>query len=246
MGLTRAQFNGLVRPITKDRVAKDPKGFSHVEAWDIRRHLIRLFGFGGWDFTVVTCECIAEWTHPPVNPNADPKHPDAKPRYSIGYRVIGRLTVRTADGETLCVYEDGATGDAMNQPSFGDAHDMALKTALSQALKRCAANLGDQFGLSLYNNGSADAVVLGSYVSPVKEASGDSADDAERGGDPAGADGAGSGNDGGPASGGGPGRDGETSGVRPGVQPGVHRGGGGDGAAQASRGGRGAPATAGR
>lgn len=59
----------------------------------------------------------------------------------------------------------------MNQPSLGDAHDQAMKTALSQGLKRCAANLGDQFGMSLYNGGSYDAVVLGTLAGPVVEGS---------------------------------------------------------------------------
>ena len=36
---------------------------------------------------------------------------------------------------------------------------MAIKTAESQAFKRCAINLGDQFGLSLYNNGGTASVV---------------------------------------------------------------------------------------
>jgi hypothetical protein len=36
---------------------------------------------------------------------------------------------------------------------------MAIKTAESQAFKRCAINLGDQFGLSLYNNGGTGSVV---------------------------------------------------------------------------------------
>jgi hypothetical protein len=51
-------------------------------------------------------------------------------------------------------------------PDFkrGDVHDMAIKTAESQALKRCATNLGDQFGLSLYRNGSADPVVTVTLV----------------------------------------------------------------------------------
>ena len=158
-GLSVRQYNGLLRPIDPKRVSKDPKGHAHVEAWDVRRHLIRLFGFGGWDFTVVTCECVSEVIHQPQEANG-------KPRYSIVYRVVGRLTIRTEDGAILCVYEDGATGDATNQPSLGDAHDMALKTAMSQALKRCAANLGDQFGLSLYNDGKTEAVVVGSYVAP--------------------------------------------------------------------------------
>ena len=36
---------------------------------------------------------------------------------------------------------------------------MAVKTAESDALKRAAINLGTQFGLSLYNNGSLKDVV---------------------------------------------------------------------------------------
>jgi hypothetical protein len=37
---------------------------------------------------------------------------------------------------------------------------MAIKTAESDALKRAAINLGDQFGLSLYNNGATAPVVI--------------------------------------------------------------------------------------
>jgi hypothetical protein len=60
--------------------------------------------------------------------------------------------------ETEKVIEDGATGSAQNLP-YGDAHDFALKNALSYALKRCAKSLGDQFGLSLYNMGQTEPVV---------------------------------------------------------------------------------------
>ena len=56
-------------------------------------------------------------------------------------------------------YTEWAAGDATN-PTLADAHDQAIKTAESQAFKRCAVNLGDQFGLSLYKNGSTDATVL--------------------------------------------------------------------------------------
>lgn len=46
-----------------------------------------------------------------------------------------------------------------NLPDPGEAHDMAVKTAESDAFKRAAINLGDNFGLSLYNNGSVAPVV---------------------------------------------------------------------------------------
>jgi hypothetical protein len=43
---------------------------------------------------------------------------------------------------------------------------MAIKTAESDALKRAAINIGDQFGLSLYNNGSTTPVVVKTLVAP--------------------------------------------------------------------------------
>jgi hypothetical protein len=62
----------------------------------------------------------------------------------------------TVNGEE---YAEWATGAAVNYPSRANAHDQALKTAQSQAFKRACVNLGDQFGLSLYNDGSTEAVV---------------------------------------------------------------------------------------
>jgi hypothetical protein len=41
---------------------------------------------------------------------------------------------------------------------------MALKTASSDAMKRCAINLGDQFGLGLYDNGSLEPIVKATLV----------------------------------------------------------------------------------
>jgi hypothetical protein len=69
-----------------------------------------------------------------------------------------RLTIFTGGLEDA-IYTEAAVGDSQNNPSRADAHDMAIKTAESQAFKRCAINLGDQFGLSLYNNGGTGSVV---------------------------------------------------------------------------------------
>jgi hypothetical protein len=44
---------------------------------------------------------------------------------------------------------------------------MAIKTAESQAFKRAAINLGDQFGLGLYNGGSTASTVKDTLVKPV-------------------------------------------------------------------------------
>lgn len=171
--LTEQQVGFLLRPISNNRV-RNLRGMSHLEAWDVRRQLIRIFGFEG--FTVETLGL--DLVHENGNPNYRKKNKAGEeygPTYTawtIVYRAQVRLTVKTADGRPIAMFEDAAAGDAVNQPSVGDAHDLAMKTALSQALKRCAVNLGDQFGLSLYNDGSQNAVVMRSLAymgDPVKE-----------------------------------------------------------------------------
>jgi len=135
----------LQQPINPSRVSKDGKGFSHVEAWDIRRTMNKIFGFGNWSMDTEHMELLFDVSE------ENPKKPGAM-RWSVGYRAQVTVTVGGA------TYTEWAAGDAIN-PVRGDAHDMAIKTAESQAFKRCAVNLGDQFGLSLYNNGSFAATV---------------------------------------------------------------------------------------
>ncbi|MFF5790217.1 Rad52/Rad22 family DNA repair protein [Streptomyces sp. NPDC012693] len=148
--LTAEQVTTLLAPINPTRVQTLNRQ-SHVEAWDVRRWLNRTFGFAGWSIETMELVCVSERE---INPG----------RWTVIYRAQVRLTVKTPDGRPLSWWEDAAMGDSRNQPSLGDAHDMAMKTSLSQALKRCAVNLGDQFGLSLYNDGSRRAVVQWSAV----------------------------------------------------------------------------------
>src|SRR5262249_46722113 len=84
-------------------------------------------------------------------------------RWNACYSASVKLTVRGGLWVTAqaphCEYEDAATGYAQNQ-TRGEAHDLALKSAVSTALKRAATSLGDQFGLSLYP-GSPKGIVRG-------------------------------------------------------------------------------------
>lgn len=141
--LTDRQYKLLTGPLDRGRV-KRLKGNDYLEQWDVRRWLIRVFGFGGWSFERVDCQLVKELEHRSGNAKDD------RPRWTVVYRYEGRLTVYSEDRLFLAVYEDAAIGDAQNQPILGEAHDQALKSAASGALKRCAVNLGDQFGLGLY------------------------------------------------------------------------------------------------
>lgn len=142
------QVEQLLKPINPARVSADGKGHAHLPQQDVIAHLIRVFGFGAFDVEVLSCEPVFEH-----------ERQDKPGRYDVCYRARVRLTVRNPAGETVCVYDDGATATAQNQ-ARGDAHDLAMKSALSGAKKRAAIHLGDQFGLSLYNGGSTNATVI--------------------------------------------------------------------------------------
>lgn len=153
MGFTPEQVDQLLQPINPSRVLADGKGNAHVSQQDVTAHLIRVFGFGNWDTELLSCDVVFE----------DPR--DGKGRFDVCYRATVRLTIKDSEGNEVCHYEDGSTGTAQNQKR-GDAHDLAMKSAISLALKRCAKSLGDQFGLSLYNKGQRAALVRGTIVHP--------------------------------------------------------------------------------
>lgn len=153
--LSAAQVEQLLKPINPARVSVRD-GMSHLEAYDVRAHLTRIFGFGRWSADLIDLTGLYE------SVSEDGK------RVSVGYRATMRLAVMTPDGTLLATYTEAAAGSATNFPisKRADAADFAIKTAESQALKRCAINLGDNFGLSLYQKGSREALVRRVLVMP--------------------------------------------------------------------------------
>lgn len=151
--LTDAQLAQLLKPINPKRVSQRD-GMSHLEAYDVRAHLDRVFGFARWSADVLDVTLLFE------QECMVGKAPNQRPGWRVGYRATVRLTVCAPDGTELATYTECATGDGtMPDSKRADAHDFAIKTSESQALKRCAINLGDQYGLSLYRKGSTAPLV---------------------------------------------------------------------------------------
>jgi recombination DNA repair RAD52 pathway protein len=158
--LTPAQVQQLLAPIKPIRVLKDPRGNDHVSQQDVTAHLTRVFGFGNFDTEVTCLELVFE--QPRLKVDEEVTHTT---RWDVCYRATFRLVVKNWDGSILATYEDASCGDAQNQ-NRQDAHDLAMKSAISTAKKRCCINLGDQFGLSLYNKGQRTALVRGTLIVP--------------------------------------------------------------------------------
>jgi hypothetical protein len=156
--LSPLQVRHLLQMVNALRV-QHANGRSNMAAYDIRAHMNRIFGFGRWSGEVTSMELVYE-AQATIGAQQ-------KPGYDVCYKAGYRLTVAAPDGTQLATYTEYAVGaQKMGVSSRGDCHDFAMKTAESQALKRAATNLGDQFGLSLYNKGSYDPIVMGTLVWP--------------------------------------------------------------------------------
>jgi recombination DNA repair RAD52 pathway protein len=164
MNLTPEQLDVLAAPIRPSRVAhrsQSGKQLSYLESWDVRAHLIRIFDYGNFDIETTDQHLVGvrEYTSSGDNP---------KPMVEAIWFAKVRLTIRDVDGARLCRYTESAVGSTSGPASMiGEHHDNAVKTAASDALKRCAINLGNQFGLSLYRDGSLADVIRQSVVRPA-------------------------------------------------------------------------------
>lgn len=149
------QIERLSAGLDPGRVQVHPEtGMAHLEQWDVRRTLNQVFGFCGWSDVLKSIDVAYEETLRPAGQNQPAN------AWLVVYRAVVRLEIRNRQGMLVGFHEDVATGESRSTTSPGAAHDLASKTAQSQALKRAAVNWGDQFGLSLYNSGSVLPVVV--------------------------------------------------------------------------------------
>lgn len=149
---SQRQLEQLLKPLNPQRIStldKAGQSLSYLNHADVRAHLTRVFGFGRWDSGVLDSQLLFE---------EETEGRDNKKRWYIGWRATVVLNVRAPDGSLIATYSETAIG-GNTQPQRHEASDMALKSAVSDALKRCAINLGDQFGLGLYDKTGNQAIV---------------------------------------------------------------------------------------
>lgn len=172
--LTPAQIRVLGAPLINKNRVKTRDDNSYLQAWDVKATLIRVFGWGGFSTEVLEAEIIA------IRENAGGtlghverfdrksngrqiKAGDAKTPQVIA-KVTMRLTLHNAGPAGQDVHHTEVAVGLNSQWDIGEACDTAMKSAESDALKRCAIFLGTQFGLSLYNDGDHADVVKSVFV----------------------------------------------------------------------------------
>ena len=106
---------------------------NYLEGWFVVSEANRIFGFDGWDRETVASQCV--WTK------------QLGMRFAAAYVARVRITVRA--GTNRIVREGSGSSESLAS-SPGEAHEVALKSAETDATKRALSTFGNAFGLSLY------------------------------------------------------------------------------------------------
>src|SRR6476659_10609400 len=106
----------------------------YVEGWHVIAEANRIFGFDAWDRRTLATRCV--WSGA------------AGVYHEAAYTAKVRVSVRAGD---ITIMREGSGSGEAKAPSPGQAHELALKGAETDATKRAIATFGNPFGLALYD-----------------------------------------------------------------------------------------------
>jgi hypothetical protein len=137
MAFSEAQVKSLEAKLdskhVKTRQVQDTV-LTYVEGWHVIAEANRIFGYDAWDRQTITTHCI--WSGM------------ANRHHAAAYSAKVRVCVRA--GAITIVREGCGSGEARGLTP-GEAHELALKAAETDATKRALATFGNPFGLALYD-----------------------------------------------------------------------------------------------
>jgi DNA recombination protein Rad52 len=139
MGFSAKQVQALKRNLDRRHVRTrqaNGRELSYIEGWHAVAEANRIFGFDGWSRETTESKCVLAREN----------------RGSFLAVYIARVRITVHAGRSTTIREGHGTGEGRG-PSPGEVHDIALKSAETDATKRALATFGKPFGLSLYGNG---------------------------------------------------------------------------------------------
>ena len=160
MSFTDKQKKSLDAPLARSNV-KQRKNYgggpelSYIEAWVAIAEANRIFGFDGWSRETTKIERVA------TTPYQNQKN--GNQMISVSYMARVRVTAGGVTREG-CGYGDGQA----KASQAGTAHELALKEAESDAMKRALMTFGNPFGLALYDKTQSNVVDIGNRLPKAK------------------------------------------------------------------------------
>jgi hypothetical protein len=137
MALTNSQVRQLTAKLDAKHVrTRNANGTNlhYVEGWHVIAEANRIFGHDAWDRRTLATRCV--WSGA------------SGQLYAAAYTAKVRVSVRA--GDIKIIREGSGTGEG-RAATPGQAHDLALKGAETDATKRALATFGNPFGLALYD-----------------------------------------------------------------------------------------------
>ena len=135
MAFTEAQLKNLEAKLdakyVRTRRAHDTT-LAYVEGWHVIAEANRIFGYDAWDRHTLSTRCV--WSE------------RGKP--SLCCCLHGK-SAHCCEGRLLTITREGCGSGEAKAPSPGEAHELALKAAETDATKRALATFGNPFGLAL-------------------------------------------------------------------------------------------------
>lgn len=141
------QIEELVKAINPDYVETKQR-LTYLAQHQARAEMNRIFGYGNWDVQAGDPTLIYEYTAKGSGQNA------SKDYWFVAYRIRVVVEIRDLWGMPVATYTGVHAEENAPQPNRGEAHALALTSVDSYAIRRALINLGDRFGLGLYNGGS--------------------------------------------------------------------------------------------
>ena len=128
----------------KQRKGGAGKSLSYIEAWHAIDEANRIFGYDRWNRHLIRLECVEA-----------SERGDGKKGYMAHYIATVRIEVQHPEGLGKTIFRDGTGYGNSYGFTQGEAHEVAVKEAESDAMKRALMTFGNPFGLALYDKAQA-------------------------------------------------------------------------------------------
>lgn len=151
----------LKKPLPSNAVStreQSGRKLSYIEGYYAIDTANEIFGFGQWETVIRDLRAVSE-TQQEVK---------GKKRYDVHYVCIGAVRV-IVSGEMDCRYDDVGYGNGMSYSGPGEAHELAVKEAVTDCMKRCLRHFGSRFGNSLYNKDYKEPDGTDEYIAKMKD-----------------------------------------------------------------------------
>lgn len=130
--------------VVSKRDAGNGMKLDYLEGWYVIDRLNTIFGNTNWSYEIEELKMVFEG--------------EVRGKYSVSYTAqvslsVPKFSAKTSEKSyfTESRYVDVGYGDGQDKTNPGKAHELAVKEAVTDAIKRCAKSLGKSLGLALYD-----------------------------------------------------------------------------------------------